>query len=244
MQKELLVLAKSQKPGGFCVAGVEIEKSAEGQRNLTSNWIRPVVDKPGEGKIGSIPYAACEGFFVFDVINVELAEHCPEPGQPENWLWSGADLNKVVTIPNHDILGGLANHDEDIWFDDHTHRDDQISLIYEHNQGIDRSLMMVQPEQLSFKLELQDENKKKIFASFIHKGKKLEHIPVTDPILHRLFARQFPTDIGESVVKTLKHGDRYWLTMSLTPRFTAMECHYVLVAAVIDQTGYLNRNYR
>ena len=81
-QRDILILAKSQKYGGTCLAGKDIE---------TRQWVRPVLDEPTKGftqreftKVG----IKFEDFELEDVITMSFVEPAPLNFQPENELVS------------------------------------------------------------------------------------------------------------------------------------------------------------
>jgi len=246
MQKHMLVLAKSFKAGDFCVAGLEVGNSVNGHQVLKRNWLRPVSANSSDECIGPIPKGACDNFRVGDVVQLDLVAPRPIIAQPENWLWRESNIRLTRSSVNPQVLRPFADTAEPIWFDPATKRDDQISASYAKSQEIDSSLMLVAPQNLVFTLELSQMatgTRKRIFASFVHKGQAFQRIAVTDPAVCAVFCNQFPSVPGAWVQKTLNHNDNYWLTLSLSPAFGTPAHHYVLVAAVIDHTGYLNRKY-
>ena len=250
MQKEILILAKSIKHGGCCVAGVEIEYTAGGTRVLGKQWVRPVSETATGTSSGAIPKTECDSFCVGDIVLVDLDRPAPTFAQSENWIWAGTPFRKTGEVKDNRILGCLTEGYQKIWFDPRTSRDDQISESEAREQGIGHSLILVAPENLVLDLELKQTAygaSKRIFASFSCQGKTYKRLAVTDPALRKVFWNQFPQELGSTVRKTLKHGDKYWLTLSLSPSFApdwgGPAHHYVLVAAVIDHSGYLNRTY-
>lgn len=247
MIKEMLLMAKSSKGGGLCLAGLEVRTSAAGQRVLTNNWIRPVSLDCQTTNNGAIPFAACENIGVLDIIRIKLAGPAPQAGQSENWLWDSTPLQKIGSLPESYILHKVAARSQAVWYDSATDRDDQISHAQIRDGSPQPSLMLVEPQNLVFELELHETArglKKRVYTSFEHNGCTYRRITVTDPVIRRVFNRQFPTVPGGVIQKRLNNGDSYWLTLSLAPCFGARNCHYILAAAIIDQSGYLNRNYR
>ena len=95
MDKELLILAKSMKQGGYCVAGLAIEQTASGEANLTQQWIRPVTNNPQSGCAGSLSFASCQDFQVFDRVRFPLQGPAEVEGQQENWTWPGTQPIKT-----------------------------------------------------------------------------------------------------------------------------------------------------
>jgi hypothetical protein len=250
MQKEILILAKSIKRGDCCIAGVEMENTAGGHRVLGHNWVRPVSESADGACSGAIPKAECDTFCVGDIVLVDLSRPAPIFAQEENWIWAGTPFRKSGQLRDNRILSYLTNSAQQVWSDPATARDDQISEDAASQQNIGHSLMLVAPANLTFSLELKQTDyglRKSIFASFVYQGKTYQRLAVTDPALRKVFFNQFPQSVGITVSKTLNHGDNYWLTLSLSPKFGPV-CggpahHYALVAAVIDHSGYLNRTF-
>ena len=241
MLKQILVLAKSKKMGGCCIAGLELVVDLDGQRFISSNWIRPVtIAENGEHK-GCLPHSICSSFKVFDVIEIDLISAAPVFGQPENFLLNNLNISKVDSLDKFDCLKHFAKHNLTPWQDTRTVRDDQISPEALAAETSHCSLMFIQPENLVFTLTLDFNLKKKLYASFTYQDKAYQRIPVTEPAFERLFKNEYPRVTGSSHDLTLRNGDAYWLTLSLTPEF--MGHHYMLVAGVIDHFGYLNRSY-
>lgn len=250
MRKEVLILAKSIKKGGYCVAGREIERNANGRRVPGAHWVRPVLGNGERACSGAIPKPAFGRFRIGDIVQMDLARPAPHLAQQENWVWAGTPFRRVGEISSPRSLGYFADRDPGVWFDTSTHRDDQISEEYVREQRIEHSLTMITPTNLVFQLELVATpygERRRIFVSFEYRGQAHRRIPMTDPALMKVFGSQFPQSPGATVNRTLNHGDNYWLTLSLSPLYTPADgCtahHYVLVAAVIDHTGYLNRRY-
>ncbi|WP_417533698.1 dual OB domain-containing protein [Marinobacterium stanieri] len=244
MQKEILVLAKSNKNGGYCVGGIELVCGDHGQKHLSNNWVRPVMVADDGAHQGCLPKQLCSGFKVFDIIKIDVVPAASILGQPENWLLQNQKIRKVATLSQTDVVRGLARKADSIWSDSSTWRDDQVSHAAVVAAEPQQSLTVIQPQDLILTLEVEQESyglRQRVFASFTHAGKSYQRITVTDPAIKRVFRNQFPTVPGVQYQKTLHNRDRYWLTLSLSPEW--MGNHYVLAAAVLDHTGYLNRNY-
>lgn len=81
MKKEIIVLTRSIKHGGFCVAGIE---------NDGGSWIRVVSsDVESEGAVSreTLKYTDGTEVAVYDIIEVEVIKAIPTSVQPENWLY-------------------------------------------------------------------------------------------------------------------------------------------------------------
>jgi len=241
--KQILVLAKSWKEGGFCIAGPEVICRSDGTRSLSANWVRPVHPKNDGQMTGPISTVFCNQVSVLDIIRLDEPEHVPSQVQPENWRVAVRPFSRESRFTRIELLHSLAKRSGSIWSDSQTARDDQVSAATAEASG--RSLMLVAPENLVFSLRLQECQyglKQRISVSFTHEGRYYTGIPVTDPAVCRVYKNQFPRTPGQVLECALHNGDRYWLTLSLSPRWKDGN-HYILAAAVVDYTGYLNRTY-
>lgn len=81
MPKEIIILAKSFKRGGYCIAGIDTE---------TGEWIRPISDDAyNEGAVPrkDIIYPNGEELEIFDKVSIELISYSPTKAQPENYVY-------------------------------------------------------------------------------------------------------------------------------------------------------------
>ena len=81
MVKEIIVLAKGNKCGAYCVAGIDVD---------SGKWIRPV--SAGESHDGYVPiqdtiYQDGKEVEILDKVLISLIEHRPTKSQPENYLY-------------------------------------------------------------------------------------------------------------------------------------------------------------
>ncbi|ONM43001.1 hypothetical protein BXT89_15200 [Halopseudomonas pachastrellae] len=243
MRKDILVLAKSWKEGGFCIAGLELTRTQSGSRMLTHNWIRPVLPKADGSMTGAIPHELCASVSVLDIVTLDGMVHAPTAMQPENWLVPAHDMSVSGCVQKPVLLQRFAHEHGGIWHDARTLRDDQVAA--DTPVGASGSLRLIAPADLVFSLQLNESStgiKRRISAAFTHEGRRYSGIPVTEPALTRVFKNQFPHAVGHVVERRLNHGDRYCLTLSLSPVWKDGN-RYILGAAVIDYTGYLNRTY-
>ena len=80
MKKEIIILTKSLKRNGYCVAGIDIS---------TGRWIRIVSnDVKSEHAIlkQHMVYSNGKETDIFDVVEIDLVEQISTSIQPENWL--------------------------------------------------------------------------------------------------------------------------------------------------------------
>ncbi|MDR1832598.1 MAG: hypothetical protein LBQ97_07715 [Fusobacteriaceae bacterium] len=105
MKKEVIVLTKSVKYGGYCLAGIDAR---------TGDWIR-ILSNNKKTK-GAVPpericYPNGTEISVYDIISVDFAKHVPTRVQPENWLYDESaiwektgqsNLKEVLKLHDYD----------------------------------------------------------------------------------------------------------------------------------------------
>jgi hypothetical protein len=89
MNKTIVVLANSKKPGGRCLAGKELIRN--GDLWEIGSWIRPVTsDSSGAVPDYQMSMALGRGLGhmprLLEIIEIPFARPAPMPDQPENWL--------------------------------------------------------------------------------------------------------------------------------------------------------------
>lgn len=235
IQKNLIVLANSIKQGGRCLAGLFVERQPDGKWR-PGGWCRPIL--PDDQGHDAIPSEAVDHLKPLDVISLNLARHAPTDGQPENWVWQARTEITLVDSFNrlHNSLGPVVETPANLWLDGRAGRPDEVRPDF----PVDRSLYLIQPTELELLLSIDD--RRRIHAEFTYGGNRYEQIPVTDPVMSRIFANQFPLE-GTARVR-LRNGDNYWLTVSLGLPFGPRQCRYKFVAAIVDHSGYIQRAYR
>jgi hypothetical protein len=101
---DFLCLASSYKPGGRCVAGIDLSSGV---------WIRPVSSKDS----GTIPFSvfhlegAGRAIRPLDQVVMHLDAPRPEPEQPENWLIANSEwelTDEWTADEASDVLVGLT----------------------------------------------------------------------------------------------------------------------------------------
>ena len=99
MEREVIILAKSKKYGGYCVAGIDAQ---------TGEWIRLVsADKGSHGAVPKYSMVDKKGevISILDQIKVEVVQHIPEGHQVENYLYdSSKGFIKQGTVSLNSIV--------------------------------------------------------------------------------------------------------------------------------------------
>lgn len=171
MTKDIVILTKSTKRGGYCVAGVDAH-SGEWVRLTSSDlWSHgALTDEHMTYEDGSI----CK---VLDCVRIEVARAAPIKHQPENVLIDEKKkLQKLGTWSLQDIL--------------QIHPAEQFEAVYantkpfldeEDMEYVDRSLILVCTPWLRIKQMSTPPEKPRTRANFCYNGQWYNNISVTDP---------------------------------------------------------------
>ena len=248
--KRIVILAKSYKPGGWCIAGKEIQYK-NGRIQSVNGWVRPVSgDAENHGSLSDRDCSLnCEGIVeVYDIVDVPIIDHVAEPGQPENYrIVDGVAWKKIDYVAPGEIRQ-LEETPDDIWLEGDLSTN-QVSSGYDESGKIIQSLYLVKPEEFKIKLSndlnvFTGRHKRDARASFLYNGVEYKNISITDPKIRHAFSDKYPEPDGLHVEQRLVMGDKCLICISLGPRFTGKQRHYKLVATVHDYTGYYQKNFR
>lgn len=157
---EVLVLTKSDKNGGLCVAGIDMTNCSLVRLVSSIKFTHY-----------AIPKWCMEKVNVLDIIDVSVVHDIPSFCQQENvevQLQQWESIGKISEVE----LANMVNNDELFLFcDDCFYLDEAIA------QNLNYSLMLVQVETLS--ISINEYNKTK--ATFYYNGKKYSNMSITDP---------------------------------------------------------------
>ena len=172
----MVCLADSRKNLAHCVAGKIVAEEYKGQ------WVRPIsaVDKC-ELSNRDICYSNGQMPRLLDVISIAVKEHASKNHQQENWIIDKTvPWKKVGELPI-DQLPDLCDNTQTIWVNDHDSTfglNDKVPTAIAHKK-ITSSLLLIQPENVTYKVGIEHKNKKKVRAYFKFKGQDYA-IAVTD----------------------------------------------------------------
>lgn len=171
MEKKIIILTKSCKNRGYCVAGIDIETKK--LVRLVSNDEKScgaLSDKNMETKNG-------EKINPLDFVKISILNEIPLKLQPENiFINVNIPWEKIKSYNN--IIEVIKDYKfEDLNCDDYIFYDTSSYITMENIDKINKSLMLVLVDDLYF---LKKENKK-TKAFFSYKGQKYNEISVTDP---------------------------------------------------------------
>ncbi len=201
---QILCLANSWRPGGRCVAGLDLE---------TGHWIRPV---PAFG--GAIPLHVAGQFGLLDIVEMDLRPpHMTTRFQPENRVAVDWNWRVVAKAAVGDVIG-LVDNTTPIFYGDGDRVEPEI--IARLPLANWKSLQLVRPQNLRFAGAGEEWRAYFDDAAHNHYGLK-----VKDPAyLDRLNAGQHDADCLITVSLTEPWGP---------PDGTYPEHCYKLAAAVI-----------
>lgn len=171
MEKEIIILTKSWKNGGYCVAGIDIK---------TKILVRLVSDdEKSYGALSDMNMKTKNGEKInpLDLVKISIVNETPTKLQPENILINvNIPWEKIKSYNN--IIEVIKDYKfEDLNCDDYIFYDTSSYITMENIDKINKSLMLVLVDDLYF---LKKENKK-TKAFFYYKGQKYDEISVTDP---------------------------------------------------------------
>lgn len=205
MQKKVIILTKSLKNGGYCVAGIDIE---------TKKLVRLVSDdEKSYGALTDTNMKTKNGEIVkpLDLVKIPIKSEKPLEFQPENIL---IDVNesweKIIRYNNiNEVINACdfkdLNCDSKIFYDKHHF------LVLNEMKEINKSLILIQVDNLNFYIN----ERKKTKVNFIYKEQCYNKMSVTDPdYLDRLPGKEIEKAIlvvslpsNPFIIST---GDRYY----------------------------------
>ncbi len=115
MEKTIIILTKSKKHSGYCVAGIDFE---------TGEWIRLVssdIETEGAVPNETLQLSNGETLEIYDIITCRLLKSCGTMVQPENWLYDEkvkwkkigkSNLNEVVRKHGYDSMNCIFESED------------------------------------------------------------------------------------------------------------------------------------
>ena len=208
MKREIAILTKSSKHGGFCVAGIDLDNG---------EWVRLVSsDMRTHGALSwqDITYKDKTICAPLDVVLVDIVEATPLALQPENHL---IDSSKYWEKTGKCTLSDVLNvHPAEI----RPYLYGNLSPFVDDGEinDIGYSLTLIRVSSLTINQTTNTYNKPKTKASFIYNGKWYNNMSVTDPDFY-------------SVPNGTKINSAY-LVVSLPDTPFPENCYYKFVAQI------------
>lgn len=191
VSKTIVCLANSFRPGGSCVAGMEI---ANGQ---FVSWVRPISNRQNQAiSDHEKTYDDGTSLAMLDLVEIHFDAHQPEHHQTENWLiTNGVRWRKVGQATPDQMAGAVLPANTPLWRpaqSTYTGRHDQVSGEVAH--AFDWSLALIQPEAANVDVSFNPfSGNNEVWVSFSWAGTP-HKIKLTDPVQ---FAR-FNTGVGDN----------------------------------------------
>lgn len=211
MEREVAILTKSSKFGGYCVAGVDLS---------TGEWVRFVSnDAQTHGALSrrDITYEDRNICNPLDVVLVDVVGAAPLAHQPENYLIDSREYwKKTGECTLSDVLGV---HPAEVR--PYLYGNPSPFVDGEEIDNIGYSLTLVRVSSLTISQTINIYNKPKTKASFVYNGKWYNEMSVTD------------TDFY-SVPNGTRFADAY-LVISLPDTPFPEDCYYKFVARIYPQ---------
>lgn len=176
----VLILARSFKPGGWCVAGKVIGSSRHGR------WIRLVGRDTTEGVSSDCLRLDRSGEIAspLDLLDVSLVSYRPYLFQRENFELGGDGVQRVSHLGTAAVLD-LVDQPQALWRSRYVPKSDRMPL-YEAQRELD-SLRLIRCRGVKiYPLEVEGK-RRKFRAQFVHQGVAYD-LSVTDPAAQRLVA--------------------------------------------------------
>lgn len=245
----MVILAKSYKSGGRCIAGKLVEYMPENKVRV-GTWARPVSDDgTGHGSLETDMFTYEDGSEakILDIVEIPIIGHNPIPGQPENYVidesknWKRRGSLRATSIRN------IVDTTNDLWLEDDVPTN-TVSAQYDANGMITQSLYLIKPTNILITLSnnFDDYNKTykpRISAQFDYNSNRYANISVTCPVTRLVLKNKYPGEGEEPITMPLRKGDDYIICISLGPLFGVHNCHYKLATTFFDFDGYLQRKY-
>lgn len=169
MFRNILILAKSNKHGNYCIAGIDIN---------TREWIRPVSSSKileGAVLIKDATYKNGQEVQVLDVVRIRFREALPTKAQYENILYDNSYCwQKIGKITLEELLLNISPENIDYLFSN-TER----TLLDHELTGKSLAFVMITSPYLS--INTFEDGNRRIQLNFTYNGNCYKYISIGDP---------------------------------------------------------------
>lgn len=225
MEKEVIILTKSDKNGGYCVAGIDI---------ATGNFIRivseDIVSEHALFDNHLIYRGSHEYVDIMDVVKVKLKGKDNCWYQPENYVIQGNNSFEKIRVANKDEIRDYLMDLDYVFYNDE--KCVTPELIREFRDKY--SLVIFKVDKL--KLWLDNRNNQKLLANFEYNNVEYSYINITD---HNITQRYISNVAEKSPRPYIMYNPI--LIMSLGTLYQGS--HFKLIANIIeDDNEYWGQN--
>lgn len=211
MRKDIIVLTKSIKHNGYCVAGIDAH---------TGEWVRLVSDDhESEGAVPAEMLQYSDGSFVqiYDVISVEIISHVPTLVQPENYLYAGDVKWRKIGVSNLDEVIDLHGYDNPRYVFGNT----DVSLPSDWRFTGESSLLLLNVPESNIWIKTFQNGSKTVSLNFTYNNEKYMYMRISQKGFRSLDDGSYSTG-SDSIV------------FSLTDRYYYNGKYYKVVAQILD----------
>ncbi|MBD5142734.1 MAG: hypothetical protein HDT22_03885 [Ruminococcus sp.] len=174
MIKEILIMAKSEKLGNYCIAGFDM---------ATKQWIRVVSDKDSMQNAvpRDIKYDNGGDVNVLDIVEINFIKPTPTQAQSENWLYDSkipwkkcgtVRLEDVIKWRDTDNCNKVFRNLGKVVFPDSASGESLLFLKIENPKVRKKTV-----ESYYYKNVLET----RLYIDFSYKGNQYEELPIRDP---------------------------------------------------------------
>lgn len=213
MEKEIIVLTKSSKKGGYCIAGVDTN---------TGEWIRPVSDdisKEGAVPSNDIVYKNGTELQLLDIVKINFIKHKPTKVQPENYLYENkrwiktgsSSIDKVIEFRGYDKISEIFYNTK--------------KELDEGEVGSDNSLLLLNVKNSYFFIKTFNGNKRVQF-NFEYNNQIYKYFKVSDKKILDKYSNKSDG--------TLDKKESRIVVFSLTDKYYKTRKYYKMVAQLFD----------
>lgn len=185
-KKKILCLADSFRPGGSCVAGIEILDTGE-----FGSWIRPVSQRPSKA-INDLEKTCTDGsrISLLDVVEIDFSHHTPVQHQTENWQINGTvRWEKIEQVEIASLTPAIRSSNRPLWTPARSSYSGHNDLIAATDiSDFSSSLALIKPARARVDVSRNDfNNKVEVWISF--SWANVQHkIKLTDPVQFAKFS--------------------------------------------------------
>ncbi|NLW48803.1 MAG: hypothetical protein GXY86_15930 [Firmicutes bacterium] len=220
MNKEIILLAASEKYRNYCIAGIDTS---------TGEWVRIISEDTSIcGAVRKEDMQYEDGTFpeILDIIKIRCKKYQPSKHQPENYIFDNQiywERRGKSTIRNVLRIHPI-NQKEYIFFDTNKKiQKDRLSQIPQ-TEVYSLILISVQTPIITVK---QWPERKDITMNFIYKSNQYSYISITAIDYKNRYLKQ---EEG-----SYRLPDNTFLVISLGECYDKDDCHYKLIATIIEK---------
>lgn len=215
--KRVICLAKSWRPGGYCIAGKEYVVG-----NRIGKWIRPVWSRNDEAvPVDESRYQDGSELKLLDVVDVPLLDFAPTDHQRENWLFNVNQRWVRIGRFNEKLLVSICDESETLWENGHNTRQGMNNCVpYEDAKYERDSLRLVHVDRLKISVfnDYYSPRRRRVQGQFRYNGIEYK-LWITDV--------QYEDEYKDKNLGNYLIGECY-LTISLAGKYEDGRCHKLI----------------